>query len=244
VSCPRNNIGFAVCIFFENTGLCATISKSTPMKSLFFLLCLATGTAFGQLTWETTQQTFNSKPKDEFVTAKYKFTNTGTQPITVENVRTSCGCTTAVLKKTVYAPGESGEIESRFTFSGRTGRQEKAIMVQTSDKPNDPTILQLHVYIEDIVKIEPDVVLWRVGDQPSPKSIHIEVANDATVKLLSVTSDNAALKVKLTEVEPGKKYDVEVTPDSAAQPQAAVLQIKTDYPADNPETKYAYARIR
>jgi hypothetical protein len=214
------------------------------MKSLLFLLSLVTGTAFGQLTWETTQQTFNSKPKDEVVTAKYKFTNTGTQPIKIENVRTSCGCTTAVLKKTDYAPGESGEIESRFTFSGRTGRQEKAIMVQTSDKPNEPTILQLHVYIEDIVKIEPEVVLWRVGEQPSPKMIHIEVANDATVKVLSVTSDNTALKVKLTEVEPGKKYDVEVTPDSAAQPQAAILQINTDYPADNPDTKYAYARVR
>jgi len=214
------------------------------MKSLLFLLCLIAGTAFGQLTWETTQQTFNSKPKEEFVTAKYKFTNTGTEPIKIENVRTSCGCTTAVLKKTDYAPGESGEIESRFTFSGRTGKQEKAIVVQTSDKPNDPTILQLHVYIEDIVKIEPEVVLWRVGEQPSPKLIHIEVANDATVKVLSVTSDNAALKVKLTELEPGKKYDVEVTPDSAAQPQVAILQIKTNYPADNPDTKYAYARVR
>ncbi len=214
------------------------------MKSLLFLLCLIAGTAFGQLTWETTQQTFNSKPKEQFVTAKYKFTNTGTEPIKIENVRTSCGCTTAVLKKTDYAPGESGEIESRFTFSGRTGKQEKAIVVQTSDKPNDPTILQLHVYIEDIVKIEPEVVLWRVGEQPSPKFIHIKVANDATVKVLSVTSDNAALKVKLTELEPGKKYDVEVTPDSAAQPQVAILQIKTNYPADNPDTKYAYARVR
>ncbi len=214
------------------------------MKSLLFLLCLVAGTAFGQLTWETTQQTFNSRPKDEFVSAKYKFTNTGTTPIKIENVRTSCGCTTAVLKKTDYAPGESGEIETRFTFSGRTGRQEKAITVQTSDKPNDPTILQLHVYIEEIVKIEPEMVLWHVGEEPSPKLIHIDVASDSTVKVLSVTSDNAAMKVKLTELEPGKKYELEVTPDSVATAQAAILQIKTDYPADSPDIKYAYARVQ
>ena len=214
------------------------------MKSLLFLLCLVAGTAFGQLTWDTTQKTFNSKPKDELVIAKYKFTNTGTTPIKIENVRTSCGCTTAVLKKTEYAPGESGEIESRFTFSGRTGKQEKAIMVQTSDKPSNPTILQMHVNIEDVVKIEPEVVLWRIGDQPSPKSIQIQVADDSTVRVLSVTSNNDAVKVKLTELEPGKKYAVEVTPDDASKPQNAVLQIKTDYPPDNPNTKYAYARIR
>jgi hypothetical protein len=214
------------------------------MKPLLFLLCLVTGTAFGQLTWETTQQTFNSKQHDDFVIAKYKFTNTGTQPIKIENVRTSCGCTTAVLKKTEYAPGESGEIESRFTFSGRTGRQEKAIMVQTSDKPNDPTILQLHVYIQESVKIEPQAVLWRIGDQPNPKSIHIEVANDAPAKVVSVTPDNSAWTVKVTELKPGKEYDVEVTPVNVAEPQSVTLQIKTDYPADNPETKYAYGRVR
>jgi Protein of unknown function (DUF1573) len=214
------------------------------MKSLLLLLCLVAGTAFGQLTWETTQQTFNPKQQDEFVTAKYKFTNTGTTPIKVENVRTSCGCTTAVLKKTDYAPGESGEIESRFTFSGRSGRQEKAIMVQTSDKPNDPTILQMHVYIEESVKIEPQVVLWRLGDQPAPKSIHIEVADDVPAKVLSVTPDNFTWNVKVTELKPGKEYDVEVTPVTAAQPQSVILQIKTDYPTDNPQTKYAYGRVR
>jgi len=214
------------------------------MKPLLFLLLLFTGTAFGELTWETTQQTFNSKATDEFVIAKYKFTNTGTTPVKIENVRTSCGCTTAALQKKEYAPGESGEIETRFTFSGRTGRQQKAIMVQTSDKPNAPTILQLEVNIQETVKIEPQAVLWRIGDQPTPKSIRIEVANDAPVKVVSVTPDNSAWKVDVKELKPGKEYEVEITPDNATEPQSVTLQIKTDYPATNPQTKYAYGRVR
>jgi Protein of unknown function (DUF1573) len=213
------------------------------MKPLFLLLFLFAGTAFGQLTWETTKQTFNSKPHDEFVTAKYKFTNTGKAPVEIEKIRTSCGCTTAALQKKEYAPGESGEIETRFTFSGRTGQQHKEIMVQTSDKPSDPTILELNVFIQEIVKVEPQVVLWRVGDKPEPKLIHIDVAKDATVKVLSVNSNNPGLKVKLREIEPGKKYEVEVTPDTAAHEQQATIQINTDYPSNSPETKYAYARI-
>jgi hypothetical protein len=213
------------------------------MKPLLFLLCLITGSAFGQLTWETTKQTFNSKPHDEFVTAKYKFTNTGKTPIKIENIRTSCGCTTAELAKKEYGPGESGEIETRFTFSGRTGQQHKEITVQTSDNPKDPTILDLNVFIQEVVKVEPQAVIWRVGDQPTPKLIHIDVAKDATVKVLSVTSNSAGLKVKLREIEPGKKYEVEVTPDTAAHEQQATIQINTDYPPNSPETKYAYARI-
>ena len=217
--------------------------KSVRMKLLLFLLCLNASAAFGQLTWESTEQSFNSKPQDESVTAKYKFTNTGTQPIKIQNVRTSCGCTTTALTKTEYAPGESGEIEAKFTFAGRTGQQEKAIMVVTSDKPDVPTILKLRVNIQELVKVNPEVVLWKVGDQPSPKSIHILVAEDAPVKAVTVTSNNPGIKVKLTELKPGKEYEAEVTPDNAAKPAQATLMIKTDYPADNPITKYAYARI-
>jgi len=214
------------------------------MKVLLFLLCLFAGSAFGQLAWETTEQTFNSKPQEKEVVAKYKFTNTGEKPIQIQNVHTSCGCTTAALSKTSYAPGESGEIEAKFIFSGRTGKQEKAIAVATSANPEQPTILKLHVYIQETVNIEPAIVIWRVGDQPDPKAIHISIADDVSAKIVSVTSDNPALKVKLTEVRPGREYEAQITPDSVAQPAAATLMIQTDYPPDNPETKYAYARIK
>jgi Protein of unknown function (DUF1573) len=214
------------------------------MKLLLFLLCLFAGSAFGQLTWATTEQTFNSKPQDKEVVAKYKFTNSGTKPIKIQNVRTSCGCTTAALSKTEYAPGESGEIEAKFAFSGRTGKQEKAIMVATSANPEQPTILKLNVYIEEAIKIEPEVVLWRVGEQAGPKAIHIVIADSAPAKIVSVISDNPALKVNLTEVKSGKEYEAQIIPDSVAQPAAATVIIRTDYPPDNPQTKYAYARIK
>src|SRR6202049_5096318 len=119
------------------------------MKLLLFSLLLCAGSAFAQLAWETTEQIFNSKPQDKEVVAKYKFTNAGPIPIKIQNVRTSCGCTTAALSKTDYAPGESGEIAANFKFSGRTGRQEKAITVDTTASPEQPTILKLNVYIEE-----------------------------------------------------------------------------------------------
>jgi hypothetical protein len=214
------------------------------MKLSLLLLCLFAGSAFGQLAWETTEQTFHSKQQDKEVVAKYKFTNTGPKPIKIQNVQTSCGCTTAQLNKTYYAPGESGEIETKFTFAGRTGKQEKAITVATTDNPTQPTILKLHVSIEETVKIEPEIILWRVGEQPDSKAIHITIADSSSAKVVSVISDNPALKVKLTELKPGKEYEAQITPESAAQPTAATLMIRTDYPPDNPETKYAYARIK
>ena len=214
------------------------------MKLLLLIFCLCASSAFAQLTWDKTEQTFYATPEDGSVVARYRFTNTRSKPIKIQSVLTSCGCTTAALAKNEYAPGESGEIAANFVFGGHTGSQYKRIMVSTSAAPGQPTTLKLNVYIQERVSVAPQVVLWRVGEQPSPKAIQIAIGGDTAVKILSVTSDNPAIKVKLTEVMRGKEYEAQVTPDSAAQRASATLIIRTDYPPDNPQTKYAYARIK
>ena len=214
------------------------------MKLTPFIFCLCASSAFAQLTWDKTEQTFNATPEDKAVVARYKFTNTASKPIKIQNVQTSCGCTTVALAKTEYAPGESGEIEATFTFSGHTGSQYKKILVSTSAAPGQPITLKLNVYIQERISVAPQVVLWRVGEQPSPKAIQIAIGGETAVKVLSVTSDNPTIKVKLREVKPGKEYEAQVTPDNAAQKASATLVIRTDYPPANPQMRYAYARIK
>ena len=214
------------------------------IRTSIFLLFAFAGSAFGQLTWENPEQTFNAKPDEQSIVAKYRFTNNGKGPVRIEEVKTSCDCTMAVLTKTEYAPGESGEIEVKFSFGGRTGRQVNTISITTSAAPQQPTILRLRVNIEELVRIEPQLVFWRMGEQPDSKTIHIAIANGASVKVVRVRSDNPAFKIKLIELKPGKEYEVRVTPSKVTQPTGAILVIETDYPAGNPQIRYAYARIK
>jgi Protein of unknown function (DUF1573) len=214
------------------------------MKLLAFIFCLFASSAFAQLTWDKTEQSFDATPQDKSVVARYKFTNTGSTPIKIQSVLTSCGCTSAALSKTDYAPGESGEIAANFVFGGHTGRQTKSIMVSTSIAPGQPTVLKLHVYIQERVSIVPEVIFWRVGEQPNAKTIRIAIVGETPVKILSVTSDNPAMKVNLREIRRGREYEAQVTPDNLAQQSGATLVIKTDYPPDNPQTRYAYARVK
>ena len=218
--------------------------RESSMKFLAFIFCLFASSAFAQLTWEKTEQSFDATPQDKSVVARYKFTNTGSTPIKIQSVLTSCGCTSAALSKTDYAPGESGEIAANFVFGAHTGRQTKSIMVSTSAAPGQPTVLKLHVYIQERVNIEPQVVFWRVGGQPDSKAIRIAIVGETPVKILSVTSDNASIRVNLREIRRGREYEAQVTPDNVAQQSGATLVIRTDYPPDNPQTRYAYARVK
>jgi len=208
---------------------------------LFFALAAP---VFAQLKWEKLEQTCAPSPQDKSVIAKYRFTNVGTAPVTINDVRTSCGCTTAALKKWEYAPGESGEIEANFQFAGHIGHQEKWIFVTTTAAPREPTLLRLIVNIPIAVTIEPEFVMWSIGDQLAPKTIRIVVADGFPAKIVSVQVNNPAVKLELREVRAGKEVEVTVTPPNTSKPENAVLSIRTDYPPQNPETHYAYAQVR
>jgi hypothetical protein len=231
---PRRNFGSN--FKFDSLGI--------AMKIIPFLFLALATPAFAQLKWEKLEQTFAPGPLDKSIFAKYRFTNVGTSPVTIKDVRTSCGCTTAALEKWEYAPGESGEIEANFQFGGHIGHQEKWIFVTTSAAPMEPTLLRLIVNIPIALTIEPEFVIWRVGDRLEPKTIRIVVADNFPAKIVSVQADNPAIKLEIHEVRPGKEMEVTVRPPNTSKPEDAVLSIRTDYPPEKPETHYAYARVR
>jgi hypothetical protein len=218
-------------------------SKRTAEFILSLLFACATP-VFAQLKWENVEQTFAPGPLDKSVVAKYRFTNVGTSPVTINDVRTSCGCTTAALEKWEYAPGESGEIAANFQFAGHIGHQEKWIFVTTNAAPREPTLLRLIVNIPIAVTVEPEFVMWRVGDQLEPRIIRIVIAENFPAKIVSVQADNPAVKLELREVRPGKEMEVTIRPANTDKPENAVLSIRTDYPPEKPEIHYAYARVK
>jgi Protein of unknown function (DUF1573) len=230
-------------VFFSRSP---DLTEEHNMRTSLFILLLSifAVSAHGQLVFDQPEQSFKAKPEQESIVAKYRFTNSGKESVKVGNVQTSCGCTVASLKKTDYAPGESGEIEAKFTFGGRVGRQEKAILVNTSETKDKPIVLRLVVDIEDQISIQPESVFWRVGEQPDPKKIEVTVADNAPVKILSVVSDNPSIKAELSEVKPGKEYEIQITPTDVSRQAGATLLIHTNYPQQNPQTRYAYARIK
>lgn len=63
---------------------------------------------------------------------QFKFTNTGTQPLVITNVRPSCGCTTPNWSKEPVMPGQSGYIEAAYNSKGRPGSFTKSITVSTN----------------------------------------------------------------------------------------------------------------
>lgn len=66
----------------------------------------------------------------------FKFTNTGTTPLIISNVKSSCGCTVADgWPKEALAPGEGGDINVKYDTK-RAGSFQKSITVYSNATEN------------------------------------------------------------------------------------------------------------
>lgn len=198
--------------------------------------------AHADLVWEKQTQEFHRAPEDGHVTAKFAFKNTGADAVTIKRLKSSCGCTTARLGKNTYAPGESGEIEVKFTFGNRRGPQRKIIGVTADDKRE--WMLDLRVFIHEPLTLSPALVWWRVGEAPAAKNVKLTTAAGQKVGVTGVKSSNPRVSAKVETVAAGKEYVVRVTPQDTSAKEAAELTVTTDFPPDEPRSYRIYARIK
>lgn len=79
--------------------------------------------------WQTEQDhDFGEIPRGKPVVFDFTFTNRDSAPITIETVRTTCGCTAAEWTQEAILPGETGKISIEYD-AYRSGSFNKKIRV-------------------------------------------------------------------------------------------------------------------
>lgn len=73
-------------------------------------------------------------------TCQFVFRNVSDKPVTISNVRTSCGCTAAKLYDRTIAPGKEGKISLTFHPDGQVGTIYNRAFVYTNQSDSHPTM--------------------------------------------------------------------------------------------------------
>jgi hypothetical protein len=96
------------------------------------------------------QHDFGDVKQGETVSYKFKFSNSGTEPLVILNVQTTCGCTAPDWPKSPIPPGESSEIVVNFNTTKKVGRQNKIITVYTNgQKPEEKLKIVANILPQD-----------------------------------------------------------------------------------------------
>ena len=163
------------------------------------------------------------------VTAEYVMKNNGASPLTISDVRTSCGCTTVSYPKEAIAPGQSFTVSAVYDaktmghFNKRIGIYSnassgplmlsiKGVVVEEKDQPdlNYPYLLgDLHV---DRTDLEFDDV--NRGDEPV-QVINIKNTTDQVVEPVLMHLPNyLRAEVRPSKIAPGRTGKALVQLDS------------------------------
>ena len=112
------------------------------------------------------------KEVDGPVTVKFQFTNTGSQPLLIKGVRTSCGCTSPDWSKEPILPGKTGFVSATYNPKNRPGPFSKTVTV--SSNASTPTkVLTIKGNVEPKPQTLEDVYRYNMGNKIRLKTNHM-----------------------------------------------------------------------
>ncbi len=174
----------------------------------------------------------------------FHFRNAGTAPVRIVAVQTSCGCTTAALTKEVYAPGEGGDLRVTYRFGGQVGAQEKTVTVTTSDAPDAPTVLVLHVQIPELFTISPRLLWWSVGDAPAEKQADVAINPAVKAAVTLAAAPDPVITARLVARPDGHGFVLTIRPASTKEVLRARVDLRIAPEGLPPQLVSVYALVR
>lgn len=163
-------------------------------------------------------------------TYDFVITNTGSQPLVIQNVVASCGCTTPEWTRQPIPSGAKGKVTAIYDPEGRPGTFEKTLSVYTNTKPEvtiltikgevtprEKTVEELFTFAVDSVRFE-SIQLAFTSIKKNAKKIRVMPVINTSKKPVKIEFENVpshlSLKVTPEILKPGQKGLVEGTFDA------------------------------
>jgi hypothetical protein len=135
----------------------------------------------------------------------FVFENAGDDLLTITKVRTSCGCTAALVSEEKVSPGKTGEIKATLLTKGFQGDVKKSLLVESNDPDNELVRLTIGGKVLPEVTVEPRYLHWedmKPGEPAEPKKLSIRFVEGRGLRLEKILSESPS--VVLTKESEGK----------------------------------------
>lgn len=160
---------------------------------------------------------------------KFEFTNLGTAPLIINNVKASCGCTTPGWTREPVMPGKRGYIEARYNPLNRPGSFRKSLTIYSNAEGGSS-----QVYIQGRVTPKPkslaETLPTKIGNlkmRTSTLNIGNITNNAEVVKSFDIYNDGDT-PINVSSVETPDFISASFEPASIAPASAGKLVVKYD----------------
>ena len=210
-------------------------------KSLLaLLLSLLCGTVFAQeelnsaLVFETYEWDFGQiNEADGVVQHTFRFVNISNNPIQIDNVATSCGCTTVQYSTQPVAGGEYGELTVAFDPSRTEGKVLREVEVLTKDRRNYASLMitaDVNPIPMGLEQLYPHLLAGTVKTNAKRCNFGYITQGESVTKVVRIA--NVGNKAsKLSVITTGNRYGMSVEcPESIAPEEIISIHITYTIP--------------
>ncbi len=220
---------------------------------MLLALCLGVHAGEPKLVCDGRVHEFGKQLNTSVVSHTFTLENRGSAPLVIGKIRKGCGCTTTRIESRTIPPGESVDLDVSVDLKGRVGRQKKSVYLYTNDPTNRIVRLCMSGVAQPAIKEKdkdaaaPSAIAGQPGGKPSgenrkvwPQKLALgSIASDEPtvrwisvadgLRILEVTSDNAAVHCKIDEQKP-QWIHVRLEPPLPAGAFKAMIRISVGHP--------------
>jgi copper(I)-binding protein len=198
-----------------------TMYRLFTLSFILFVCLLASNSwAAPKLMVEQPSFDFGEVVQGQMVPHLFKFKNAGDEPLVVEKVRSSCGCTAVLLSSKTLAPGESGEVKANFNTSRFRGLVTKTISLYSNDPQQPVKKLTIQGTIQEILSVVPTGVNFGQVKAEVVSAVQVTLQNhgkaDLSLKKVQTSSPDLVVKPDIDTLSAGQStvIDIQLTPSA------------------------------
>lgn len=150
----------------------------------------------------------------ESVTHKFIFKNLGKGELIISNVKSSCGCTAALVSKDILHKEEEGEVEVKFNSGHYVGKVTKSVMVNSNDPENSKYKLTITGEVIEEIRVNPKRINFGIikKGEYCTKNIEIKTVPELKIDIKKVESPNLYITITKDKIdENNSAYQVTIS---------------------------------
>lgn len=95
-----------------------------------------------------TQHDFGTVKEGQVVDYTFNFVNKGAAALQIKDVKTSCGCTAALVSSNNIDPGKEGTIKVSLDTKNRVGKMSRKVTISSNDPTNPDMVLTIFADVQ------------------------------------------------------------------------------------------------
>ena len=95
-----------------------------------------------------TQHDFGKVKEGKVVEYTFRFQNKGKSTLNITDIRTSCGCTAALVSDNSIKPGQNGTLKVELDTSKRHGKMSRTVTVKSDDPKHPVQVLTVYADVQ------------------------------------------------------------------------------------------------